>query len=93
MKYIPADKLIAEIRKLRSESCISESDDYYEYAKSEVIDIIDTLQKELPTLQELDAAAIAYSKRVTGGRMYRDLLAGFIAGAEWMAEQLKEDEQ
>lgn len=48
MKYIPADKLIAEIRKLRSESCISESDDYYEYAKSEIIDIITSLQQEQP---------------------------------------------
>lgn len=48
MKYIPADELIAEIRKLRSESCISESDDYYEYAKSEIIDIITSLQQEQP---------------------------------------------
>lgn len=48
MKYIPADELIAEIRKLRSESCISESDDYYEYAKSEIIDIITSLQQEKP---------------------------------------------
>lgn len=46
MKYIDADKLITEIRKLRSESCISESDDYYEYAKSEIIDIITSLQQE-----------------------------------------------
>lgn len=45
-KYIDADKLIAEIRKLRSESTISESDDYYEYAKSRIIDIIDSLQQE-----------------------------------------------
>ena len=50
MKYIDADKLIAEIRKLRSESCISESDDYYEYAKSEIIDIIDSLQQDKETL-------------------------------------------
>lgn len=53
----------------------------------------DKEDKELPTLQELDDAAIAYSKRVSEGRMYRDLLAGFIAGAQWMAEQLKEDKQ
>ena len=45
-KYIEAEKLIAEIRNLRSESCISESDDYYEYAKNEIIDIIDSLQRE-----------------------------------------------
>lgn len=48
MKYIDAEKLIAEIRKLCSESCISEEDEYYEYAKSEIIDIIDSLQQEQP---------------------------------------------
>ena len=48
MKYIDAEKLIAEIPKLCSESCISESDDYYEYAKSEIIDIITSLQQEQP---------------------------------------------
>ncbi len=46
MKYIDANKLVTEIRKLRSGSCISESDDYYEYAKSEIIDIINSLQQE-----------------------------------------------
>ena len=45
-KYIDAEKLISKILKLRSESCISESDDYYEYAKSEIIDIIESLQQE-----------------------------------------------
>ena len=50
MKYIDAEKLIAEIRKLCSESCIRESDDYYEYAKSEIIDIIDSLQQDKETL-------------------------------------------
>ena len=54
MKYIPAEKLIAEIRKLRSESCISESDDYYEYAKSEIIDIITSLQQEQPDFPTTD---------------------------------------
>ena len=48
MKYIDAEKLKAEIRKLRSESTISESDDYYEYAKSRIIDIIESLQQEQP---------------------------------------------
>lgn len=45
-RYIDAEKLIAKIRELRSESCISESDEYYEYAKSEIIDIITSLQQE-----------------------------------------------
>ena len=66
----------------------------------EILEFVDRLERErfvinreLPTSQELDDAAIAYSKRVSDGRMYRDLLAGFIAGAEWMAEQIKEDKQ
>ena len=46
-KYIDAEKLISEILKLRSESCISESDDYYENAKREIIDIIESLHQEL----------------------------------------------
>ncbi len=45
-RYIDSEKLIAKIRELRSESCISESDEYYEYAKSEIIDIITSLQQE-----------------------------------------------
>lgn len=45
-KYINAEELISKILKLRSESCISESDDYYEYAKSEIIDIIESLQQK-----------------------------------------------
>lgn len=45
-KYIDTEKLKCEIMKLRSESCIGESDDYYEYAKSEIIDIIDSLEQE-----------------------------------------------
>lgn len=54
MKYIDSEKLIAEINKLRSESCISESDDYYEYAKSEILDIIDSLQQEQSDILILD---------------------------------------
>ena len=45
-KYIDAEKLKSEIMKLRSESTISESDDYYEYAKSRIIDIVDSLQQD-----------------------------------------------
>ncbi len=35
-----------KIIKLRTESCISESDDYYEYEKGAIIDIFDSLQQE-----------------------------------------------
>lgn len=51
MKYIDSKELIDKINKLRSESCISESDDYYEYAKSEILDIIASLQQEQPKVQ------------------------------------------
>lgn len=48
MKYIDSEKLITEINKLRSESCIGEVDDGYEFAKSEICDLIDSLQQEQP---------------------------------------------
>ena len=47
-QYIDANKLIAKINELRSETCISESDDYYECAKAEIIEIIESLQQEQP---------------------------------------------
>ena len=53
-KYIDAEKLISEILKLRSESCISESDDYYEYAKSEIINIIESLHHNPTERPEVD---------------------------------------
>ena len=68
MKYIDAEKLIAEIRKLCSESCISESDDYYEYAKSEIIDIITSLQQEQPEV-DLEKASRHVYESWMGGTM------------------------
>lgn len=47
-KYIDAENLKEQITNLRSESCIGEVDDGYEFAKSEIIDIIDSLQQEQP---------------------------------------------
>lgn len=47
-RYIDSEKLKAEILKLRSGSFIREYDDYYEYAKRRIIDIIDSLQQEQP---------------------------------------------
>ena len=88
MKVIDAERLKAEVKSWRDKQMGFSWD-----AVNEVGKMILSLQKELPTLQELDAAAIAYSKRVSDGRMYRDLIAGFIAGAEWMAEQIKEDKR
>lgn len=52
MNYIPADKLISQIKELRSESCISEADDYYEFAKTEIIEIITSLQQEEESIAE-----------------------------------------
>lgn len=99
MKYINADKLIAEIRKLRSESCISESDDYYEYAKSEIIDIITSLQRELPN--GLDEAAKKYRDYreecgIKDPVMLDEIEEAHYAGAEWGTihfNERKEDEK
>lgn len=79
MKYIDAEKLKAEIRKLCSESCISESDDYYEFAKTEIIDIINSLQQEQPDVDleeeirkhtDLFQADIEYPLRLTAIKFY-----------------------
>lgn len=102
MKYIDAEKLKAEIRKLRSESCISESDDYYEYAKSEIINIIDSLQQEQPEVDweqpevDWEEAAKKYAWRKEqpledGERLsycFNPRIEAFKAGAEWMIEKL-----
>ena len=90
MKYIDAEKLIAEIRKLCSESCISESDDYYEYAKSEIIDIITSLQQEHPSLpSDIDEAAEEYSENILANNedLQDAIEDAFKEGAKWMAEQ------
>ena len=90
MKYIDAEKLIAEIRKLCSESCISESDDYYEYAKSEIIDIITSLQQEHPSLpSDIDEAAEEYSENILANNedLQDAIEDAFKEGAKWMARQ------
>ena len=94
MKYIDTKKLIAKIQGLRSESCISESDEYYEYAKSEIIGIIESLQQEQPSLpSNLDEAAFKYenaefeSGHNECGYAPQDIFDAFKAGAKWMAEQ------
>ena len=90
MKYIDAEKLIAEIRKLCSESCISESDDYYEYAKSEIIDIITSLQQEHPSLpSDIDKAAEEYSENILANNedLQDAIEDAFKEGAKWMARQ------
>ena len=90
MKYIDAEKLIAEIRKLCSESCISESDDYYEYAKSEIIDIITSLQQEPPSLpSDIDKAAEEYSENILANNedLQDAIEDAFKEGAKWMARQ------
>lgn len=90
MKYIDAEKLIAEIRKLCSERCISESDDYYEYAKSEIIDIITSLQQEQPSLpSNIDEAAEKYSENILANNedLQDAIEDAFKEGAKWMARQ------
>ena len=48
MKYIDAEKLIAEINNLESFSCISEEEDGFYSAVSRINAIIDSLQQEQP---------------------------------------------
>lgn len=51
-------------------------------------DFIDMVSKEQPSLPDnLDEAAETYSKEVSNGHSYRDLICGFKAGAKWMAKQ------
>ncbi len=64
MKYIDANKLREKILKLRSESCISEADDYYEYAKSEIIDVIDSLQQEQIETDKYDCPSTPIEEEV-----------------------------
>jgi hypothetical protein len=95
-KYIPAEKLIAEI-----ESIINRDDpiEYnlmekqaYNRALSDAIDIISSLQQEQPELpSNLDEAAVEFSKDVASGHIYKDLCVGFKAGAEWQKEQVLKD--
>lgn len=50
---------------------------------------MERLEKLHPSLpSNLDEAAEAYSKEVSNGHSYRDLIVGFKAGAKWMAEQV-----
>ncbi len=46
MLIMDTDELIAEARKSRSRDYIDESDDIYEYVKSEMIHILEILQQE-----------------------------------------------
>ena len=51
-------------------------------------DFTDMVSKEQPSLpSNIDEAAEEYSQMVTDGHNYRDIICGFIAGAEWMAGQ------
>lgn len=38
-----------------------------------------------------DKAAVQFSKNVTGGHIYQDLICGFIAGVKWLKEQMMKD--
>lgn len=64
MKYIDAEKLIAEINNLESFSCISEEQDGFYSAISRINGIIDSLQQEQP--EAFDTAA--FQKGVQEGR-------------------------
>ena len=83
-KYIDAEELISKILKLRSGSCISESDDYYEYAKSEIIDIIESLRKKPVEIDFEDWDTLGYIRDIVRRHIRRD--AEFNALDKWLTE-------
>ena len=61
----------------------------FNIGKSDITEIVDYVIKhnepQLPA--GLDEAAVEFSKDVASGHIYKDLCAGFKAGAEWMTGQ------
>ena len=55
--------------------------------------VTEKLAKEIEesVIDDLGEAAKEYSKKVSDGHNYRDLRVGFIAGAEWQAEQMMKE--
>lgn len=54
--------------------------------------LYDSLQQEQPPLPaNLDEATETYSKEVSNGHSYRDLICGFKAGAKWQKSQMLKD--
>ena len=92
-KYIDAEKLKAEIKGLQCEQGFEDGMEErgYQFAIMDILDIIDSLQQEQPSLPDnLDEAAEEQARSF--GYMkedyeYKELIETFKAGAEWMAKQ------
>ncbi len=86
MKYIDADKLISEIESIRLIPQISaDYNDGREDMKNMVLDIIDSLQQEQPSLND---AAFDYAELCKCDGVDKLLCAEhFKDGARWMAVQ------
>ena len=97
-KYIDAEKLIAEIERLKEETPIGicEYDKGEENGRYEVLNhllsTITSLQQEQPEL-DLEKAAEQYSQNILAGGedMFDAIADGFIAGAKWDEEQMKKN--
>lgn len=90
-KYIDAEKLKERVTRLIASARQNDWPLVEDYLRR-VIDIIDSLQQEQPSLPDnLDEAAETYSKEVSNGHSYRDLICGFKAGAEWMEKEINKE--
>ena len=97
MKYIPAEKLIAELRRQKHELelSIQSQGDYGQschiVAYENIISLIESIQQEQPSLpSNIDEAAKEYVEQFGYDRKQDGLaidfaVGDFIAGAEWMA--------
>lgn len=94
MKYIDADKLIAEIERLyyneseKDESILAA--DAYKNALDAVEKVIASLQQEQPSLpSDIDEAAEEYSENILANNedLQDAIEDAFKEGAKWMARQ------
>ena len=94
MKYIDAEKLIAEIERLyyneseKDESILAA--DAYKNALDAVEKVIDSLQQEQPSLpSDIDKAAEEYSENILANNedLQDAIEDAFKEGAKWMARQ------
>lgn len=92
MKYIDADKIRTEIKRLKAENNCG-TDEFIaakDIAYDKVFDFLENLEEPVTDCHDLTEAAEAYSRQVSRGHNYRDLTCGFIAGAEWQKAKMME---
>lgn len=64
-------------------------EELHKACEQDFIDMVSHEQRSLPA--NLDEAAETYSKEVSNGHSYRDLICGFKAGAEWMEKEINKE--